>query len=80
MPASPRALARSKALVSISVTGVAGPGGGSDEKPVGLVHLAAVRAGYEPIAERHVFPGDRDAIRRVSVLTALAMLASLAER
>jgi nicotinamide-nucleotide amidase len=45
-----------------------------------LVHLAAVRTGHEPIAERHVFPGDRDAIRRVSVLTALAMLASLAER
>jgi nicotinamide-nucleotide amidase len=62
------------------VTGVAGPGGGSAEKPVGLVHLAAVRAGHEPIAERHVFPGDRDAIRRATVLTALAMLASLAER
>jgi nicotinamide-nucleotide amidase len=39
-----------------------------------------MRAGHEPIAERHVFPGDRDGIRRVSVLTALAMLASLAER
>ena len=47
---------------------------------VGLVHLAAVRAGHEPIAERHVFPGDRDAIRRATVVTALAMLASLAER
>ena len=74
------ALTHSLADIAVSVTGVAGPGGGSDEKPVGLVHLAAVRAGYEPIAERHVFPGDRDAIRRVSVLTALAMLASLAER
>ena len=74
------ALARSQADIAVSVTGVAGPGGGSDEKPVGLVYLAAVRAGHEPIAERHVFPGDRDAIRRVSVLTALAMLASLAER
>lgn len=74
------ALAHSQADIAVSVTGVAGPGGGSDEKPVGLVHLVAVRAGHEPIAERHVFPGDRDAIRRVSVLTALAMLASLAER
>jgi nicotinamide-nucleotide amidase len=74
------ALAHSLADVAVSVTGVAGPGGGSDEKPVGLVHLAAVRKGHEPIAERHIFPGDRDAIRRVSVLTALAMLASLAER
>ena len=74
------ALAHSQADIAVSVTGVAGPGGGSAEKPIGLVHPAAVRSGHEPIAERHVFPGDRDAIRRVSVLTALAMLASLAER
>ena len=74
------ALARSGADLAVSVTGVAGPGGGTDEKPVGLVYLAAMRVGHEPIAERHVFPGDRDSIRRVSVLTALAMLASLAER
>jgi nicotinamide-nucleotide amidase len=74
------ALARSHADLAVSVTGVAGPGGGSAEKPVGLVHFAAVRAGHEPIAERHVFPGDRDSIRRVSVVTALSMLASLAER
>ncbi|WP_395711396.1 CinA family protein [Reyranella sp.] len=74
------ALARSAADISVSVTGVAGPGGGSPDKPVGLVHFAAARSGYDPIVERHVFPGDRDAIRRVSVLTALAMLAALAER
>ena len=74
------ALARSGADLAVSVTGVAGPGGGTADKPVGLVHFAALRAGHEPIAERHVFPGDRDSIRRVSVLTALTMLASLAER
>jgi nicotinamide-nucleotide amidase len=74
------ALARSGADLAVSVTGVAGPGGGTAEKPVGLVHFAAVRTGHEPITERHVFPGDRDSIRRVSVLTALTMLASLAER
>jgi nicotinamide-nucleotide amidase len=74
------ALGHSQADIAVSVTGVAGPGGGTEEKPVGLVHLAAVRSGYEPIIERHVFPGDRDAIRRAAVLTALAMLASLAER
>ena len=73
------ALARSDADLAVSVTGVAGPGGGTSDKPVGLVHLAAVRKGGDIIAERHVFPGDRDAIRRVSVLTALTMLASLAE-
>jgi nicotinamide-nucleotide amidase len=74
------ALARSNADIAVSVTGVAGPGGGSPEKPVGLVHFGAKRIGHDPIAERHVFPGDRDNIRRVSVLTALAMLASLVER
>ncbi len=74
------ALARSGADLAVSVTGVAGPGGGTEEKPVGLVYLAAMRMGHDPIAERHVFPGDRDSIRRVSVLTALAMLAALAER
>ena len=74
------ALAHSQADIAVSVTGVAGPGGGSADKPVGLVHLAAVRIGHEPVAERHIFPGDRDGIRRGSVLTALAMLAALAER
>jgi len=73
------ALARSEATLAVSVTGVAGPGGGSADKPVGLVHFGAARTGFETIAERHVFPGDRDGIRRVAVLTALTMLASLAE-
>jgi len=74
------ALARSNADIAVSVTGVAGPGGGTDEKPVGLVHIGAVRTGFEPIVERHVFPGDRDHIRRLTVLTALAMASALAER
>jgi nicotinamide-nucleotide amidase len=74
------ALAHSTADLAVSVTGVAGPGGGTVEKPVGLVHFGALRKGREPIAERHIFNGDRDGIRRVSVLTALALLASLAER
>lgn len=74
------ALARSSADIAVSVTGVAGPGGGTDEKPVGLVHFGAVRAGFDPIVERHVFPGDRDQIRRLTVLTALAMVTALAEK
>lgn len=74
------ALVRSGAQLSVSVTGVAGPGGGSAEKPVGLVHFGAARTGFETIAEHHVFPGDRDGIRRLTVITALAMLAKLAER
>jgi nicotinamide-nucleotide amidase len=74
------ALAHSAADIAVSVTGVAGPGGGTPDKPVGLVHFGAERKGHAPIAERHVFQGDRDGIRRLSVLTALALLASLAER
>jgi nicotinamide-nucleotide amidase len=74
------ALTHSLASISVSVTGVAGPGGGSAEKPVGLVHFAAARAGFEIIAERHVFPGDRDGIRRLATITALGLLAALAER
>ncbi|HSI01978.1 MAG TPA: CinA family protein [Reyranella sp.] len=74
------ALARSQAQIAVSVTGVAGPGGGSAEKPVGLVHFAAQRAGFDAIVERHVFPGDRDQIRRLTVLTALAMVSALADR
>ena len=71
---------RSGADLAVSVTGVAGPGGGSAEKPVGLVHFAGARTGHDIIAERHVFPGDRDGIRRVAVITALTILASMAER
>jgi nicotinamide-nucleotide amidase len=74
------ALARGHAEIAVSVTGVAGPGGGTRDKPVGLVHLAALRTGFEAIAERHVFPGDRDQVRRLTVLTALAMISALAER
>jgi nicotinamide-nucleotide amidase len=74
------ALARGNAQIAVSVTGVAGPGGGTPDKPVGLVHFAAQRAGYDAIVERHVFPGDRDQIRRLTVVTALAMVSALAER
>ena len=71
---------QSGADLAVSITGVAGPGGGSAEKPVGLVHFGAARKGFETLSERHVFPGDRDAIRRLTVITALAMLVKLAER
>jgi nicotinamide-nucleotide amidase len=74
------ALARGNAQISVSVTGVAGPGGGTPDKPVVLVHFAAQRTGHDAIVERHVFPGDRDQIRRLTVVTALAMVTALAER
>jgi len=67
-------IARSRADIAVAVTGIAGPGGGTDTKPVGLVHFAcATRAG--PVALHHeVFPGDRDAVRGATVQKALAMI------
>lgn len=69
------ALVNSLADVSVAVTGVAGPGGGSAEKPVGLVHLAvAKRLNSVVRTRREVFPGDRTDVRTATVLTAFAML------
>lgn len=73
------ALAAAKAGVSVAITGVAGPGGGSPEKPVGLVWFAATRRGGPTILRERRF-GDlgRAEIRRRSVLVALEMLAEAA--
>ena len=60
--------------VAVSITGVAGPGGGSDEKPVGLVHLGLARRGRGGRSERHVFPGDRTGIRHAALIRALELL------
>jgi nicotinamide-nucleotide amidase len=73
------ALAHSDAGLSVAITGIAGPGGGSPDKPVGLVHFAAARRGGPSIA-REVRFGDigRSVVRRRSVLVALEMLGELA--
>ncbi|MGE0745325.1 MAG: CinA family protein [Rhodospirillales bacterium] len=71
-------IARSRADIAVAVTGIAGPGGATPAKPVGLVHIAAARRDGAVEHERHVFPGDRDAVRRASVLAALAMVERLA--
>jgi nicotinamide-nucleotide amidase len=73
------ALARSGAGIAVAVTGVAGPGGGSPEKPVGLVHLAAVRAGASTLAlERRFGDIGRSAIRLESVRSALGLVRTAA--
>ena len=64
------ALARSRAGVSVAISGVAGPSGGSAEKPVGTVWFAWARSG-EVVARQVRLPGDRDAVRRQSVALAL---------
>jgi nicotinamide-nucleotide amidase len=68
------ALAHSTAGVSVAVTGYAGPGGGNEKSPVGTVYVAAARKGAETLVERHVFSGDRDAVRIQAVGAALALL------
>jgi len=68
------ALAHSNADLSLSVTGIAGPGGGSAEKPVGLVHIACARKGFATRHERHVFKGDRNRVRIQAVESGLKLL------
>jgi nicotinamide-nucleotide amidase len=68
----------STAPLAIAVTGIAGPGGGSDEKPVGMVYIAAARAGEATLVRECLF-GDlgRDEVRLASVAAALELLGSL---
>ena len=73
------ALAHSAAQVAVAVTGVAGPTGGSAEKPVGTVWFGFAAAGLEPAARRHHFDGDRAAVRAQTVRQALQDLIALAE-
>ena len=69
------ALLRSKSDITIAVTGVAGPGGGSAEKPVGLVYLSALRRGSNAVTKECRFGvGSRSAIRLASVGEALTFI------
>ena len=73
------ALARSGVDLTVAITGIAGPGGGSAEKPVGLVHLAAAAKDGRLIHREQRY-GDigRAEVRRLSVIEALKLLAELA--
>ena len=69
------ALARSQADLAVSITGIAGPGGGTAEKPVGLVHFACARRdGDIVLRERRFGPLSRADIRRGATLEALELL------
>jgi nicotinamide-nucleotide amidase len=75
------ALTRSHAQVAVAVSGVAGPTGGTSAKPVGTVCFAWSMKDGAPRSETKHFPGDREAVRRVSVEHALkGVLALLAEK
>src|SRR5215813_12312693 len=73
------ALARSPADLAVAITGIAGPGGGTPDKPVGLVHFAAAaRGGRRLHVEKRFGPIGRREVRLKSVAEALAMLETLA--
>lgn len=73
------ALAHSRADLAVSITGIAGPGGGSVEKPVGLVHFAAAALDGRMLTEERRFGAiGRDAVRTESVAVALGLLRTLA--
>lgn len=65
------ALARLGATVAVATTGIAGPSGGTPDKPVGTVWIAWARRGGDALAARFQFDGDRDAVRRQAVAAAL---------
>lgn len=71
------ALRHSHAQVAVAVSGIAGPGGGSLEKPVGTVCLAWARAGGATRTVRAQFDGNREAVRRQAVAAALQGLVDL---
>ena len=71
------ALVHSGASVAVAVTGIAGPGGGSPDKPVGTVWIAWKRRGGYARAQVFHFDGDREAVRRQTVGQALAGIAEL---
>jgi len=71
------ALVHSGASLAVAVTGIAGPGGGTPDKPVGTVWIAWKRRGGYPMAEVFHFDGDREAVRRKTVAAALHAMQSL---
>lgn len=68
------ALKNSNAKIAVSVTGIAGPGGGTADKPVGLVYIGIAMEGAEPVAHQCNFCGSRTEIREKTVLEALTLL------
>lgn len=74
------ALARSPVDLAVSVTGIAGPGGATPAKPVGLVLFGLARRDGPCRTERRVFTGDRAAVRQAAVVAALELLDAEAGR
>jgi nicotinamide-nucleotide amidase len=67
------AMQSARAAIGVGITGIAGPDGGTPEKPVGLVYLALAGAAGDRVRRAH-FPGDRDRVRQQAVQAALEMV------
>jgi nicotinamide-nucleotide amidase len=65
------------AQVAVAVTGIAGPDGGSEDKPVGLTYVAAAVRDGRAVVERHTWPHDRSGNKRASALAAIELAATL---
>ena len=74
------ALKHSRAQVSVAITGVAGPGGGSADTPVGTVCFAWAKNDAALCSERHLLEGDRTEVRRQSVVIALRGILGLSSQ
>ena len=72
------ALARSPVDLVVSITGIAGPGGATSGKPVGLVYFGVARKGGAAQVERHTFHGDRASVRAAATERALELLLEVA--
>jgi nicotinamide-nucleotide amidase len=72
------ALHASGADMAVAITGIAGPGGGSADKPIGLVWFALAQRAAAPVTIQQHLAGDREAIRRAAVATALQMVIAAA--
>ena len=68
------AVARAGVDLAVSIIGVAGPGGGTPQKPVGLVYLGVATRDGNAKVERRVFPGDRSEVRQAALVEALELL------
>jgi nicotinamide-nucleotide amidase len=73
------ALHASGADLAVAITGIAGPDGGTAEKPVGLVWFALASRWAPLLSQQHLFKGDREAIRRASVAAALRLVIAAAQ-
>lgn len=68
------ALANASAQIAIATTGIAGPGGGTETKPVGLVHIAVAGAGCKTYHVKEVIVGNRDTVRVAAMEKSLSMV------